>query len=171
MPATLTPEGPLAIPFIGLAKLLAASEQFQEAFEVADAAEALTKIEFPRADFLDILTEPPRLPLAVLFDDDQADWSMNQIGEQEGQIGLSIFLEVPEAYLDNPADQEIWYRNILGNIFLEMRMLANTPDPDGRPYWNLTSIRKYLTPGPCDPSHEPAGTPLFYASAYLLSFI
>ncbi len=169
MQGSLTPSGPLSVPFIGLARLVAASPRFRELCEVDNSTDALAHVFFP---CVDLKADPaPTRPFVIIDDDDMADWEMDNKGSNPGSLVLSFEFEIPDEYTENLQDSDIWFRNTVGDIVLEMLRLADTTDEDGNYLWNMIAIKKFITPTRVNASNDTPGEKPIYAAAYLVSFV
>jgi hypothetical protein len=132
MPNTLTPTGPFSKPFLGAAKLLAASSTFQTTVGAANAAAALNFIHWPR-----ILTPNSLLPIpcALIGFDESCSFHLRTISKATGSLVLALLFAKTTTYT-RPEDILFEYTNQVGLILREMQALANTSGPDGH-YWNL----------------------------------
>lgn len=166
---SLTPSGPLSVPFLGLARLVAACPRFQELCGVDNAADAMPHIFYPCADLK--ADPPPTHPFVIIDDDDMADWEMDNKGSNPGSLVLSFEFELPDEYAENWQDSDIWFRNVIGEIFLEMFRLADTTDGDGNYLWNAIAVKKFITPTRVNASNDTPGQKPYYCAAYLVFFV
>lgn len=145
----VTASGPLAIPFRGLAVLVAASATFRTVVDVDTAAEALDFIFYPG---LDRKANPNKKRPWALITPGQA-WSMDNRNVQSGQLELTF--EFPTTY-DDLGEGLLDFANKAGAIIAEMFALANTSGEGGTVhYWNMVSVSLSTPPKAWTEEDEP----------------
>jgi hypothetical protein len=148
MPITVTPTGPLGLPFPSAATLLAWSSNYQARIGAENAAGAIDTIHYPYLD----LTTPPVAPFAVLTDGDDLQQDMEHATfAQSGGLMLDFYM-LPNStkygglYTD-PRDIILDFRNWLGAVLDDMLTAARNPIPDNSgTFWGLTGWEKSSTP-------------------------
>ena len=174
--ADVVPSGPLSLPFSGCAKLLAASETFRELMTpeghmgTLSESEVLAYIDYPKST-RDGGSQQPQIPLAVISSDDQDQWEMTVQRHSYGTLLLSLLISIPEEYLDDPPNAELYFRNTVGAIFDEMYDVANTPAGDGSVYWNMVLVRQVIAPAECDNVLRPDGVDPYYGGTWEVTYV
>ena len=149
-----TPEGPLSLPFLGLAELLATSARFQEITDAADETEALDFIHYPT---LEIIEDTFEVPLAIITTELDLEMQLWKRGSPSGKLSSGqLLLELlfpADATQANDNDRFLKYINDVGVILRQMLDKANTikPNPSDGYYWNLIQIDQLIAPAKCDP--------------------
>lgn len=174
-PEMVEAEGPASLPFSGLARLLASSAAFRaemsgDAEEDLTESEVLSYIDFPSSTRAGDSGQP-EIPLAVISSDDQDEWMMTNEFHTTGTLLLSFLFAIPEAYVDSPRNAELFFRNLVGQILVEMFTNANTPAGDGSHYWNMIEVRQVIAPAECDRKNLPHGTPPYYGATYEVRWV
>ncbi|QDT95550.1 hypothetical protein [Gimesia aquarii] len=152
---TVTPTGPLSLPFAGAADLLAATPTFQAVCGVASASLARQRIHIPNYDLDKNNNEWP-VPGIIIADDDSNYQSINFNRDQSGSLTVTFCFPENELYVDDLQDQIIDFRNKLGAIQTESLKKANSPNPEstqGHGFLHITNWEKRFTPallGPPD---------------------
>lgn len=139
MPISVSPTGPLGLPFPRLAELLAASATYQTAVGAANAAEALETIQYP---YVDLENDGLALPSACITDEDGNAQEMNRLTEQSGTLGIEFWFPLPVGLTDK-RDIVIDFRNTLGAILEEMLANAKNPNGSGGFYFGMVSWSKH----------------------------
>lgn len=176
----VVPAGPASLPFDGLAKLLASSGTFriemspealgEEPEAIWTEESVLTLIDYPSST-RDGGSARPAIPLAVITSDDGDEWQMTSEFHTTGTLLLSFLFKIPTDYLDDQRNAELHFRNLVGQIFVEMFEKANTPAGDGSQYWNMIEVRQVFAPAECDRKNLPHGTPPYYGATYEVRWV
>lgn len=174
--ADVVPDGPASLQFPGCAKLLAASSALRVILTPEDAGatlsetEVLDYIDYPFSE-RDHLSKHPHVPLVVISSDSMDEWVMTNQFHSYGTLLISFMFPIPEEYLFEPKNAEMYFRNQLSAIFLELFNKANTPAEDGTVYWNLVQLDQVIAPGPCDRKKLPEGIAPFYSAEYQARYV
>ncbi len=145
-------EGPLALPFQGLANLLAGSDRFQEVTGANDVTDALTRfITYPS---LEVLDKEFSVPLAIITTEQDLDWQYTKPGSPQGLMPhgelLLLFMFPEDLTLENEQERFLKFTNDVGVILREMCLAAGQPDEDGEYQWNMIAARQVISPAIAD---------------------
>jgi hypothetical protein len=165
-------DGPCSRPLAGLAMLLAACPTFQAKLDVMNADLALPLVYLGKVDFSK--APIPTRPYAIVTDDDQCSWELDQFFKSAGQVILTFEFPSHPDYDPDSGDALIDYTTAVGLILVEMFERTNTPAPDGTQYWHATKATRLVAPALCDErkfagDNEPGE--LFFESSFLIDWM
>lgn len=169
----VTPTGPLSLPFVAVAELLAATTAWQAICGVSSPAQARQRIHLHDLDPRDPVTgqQPAEnlLPCAVLLDEDGLEHNRARIASGRGELICEFLLPLDTDL--TYSEQCIAFRNQVGSVLMEMLQRARTPDGNGGTYWGLTAWRKLVAPQVLTASESRFGVPDAMWCAFLLEWV
>jgi hypothetical protein len=141
MPLTVTPTGPLSLPYVLLAQLIAASTNYQTwCGNPGNASAAFNTVVWP---YIDLRTTQASVPFALITSSDQLHQSMERgTFAQEGELFLQFF-QLPNPSLTYPGDLLLDFLNNLGAILEDMLNAARNPNGSGGFYFGMTKWRQH----------------------------
>lgn len=169
---TVTATGSMSRPLAGLSTLIAATATFKAKVEASSTAEALPFVHFPKVKFKG--NDPPTRPLAIVTDDDIAQWERSRNGGSAGSLVLTFEFPSHPDYDPDSDDALLDFTNTVGAIIDEALALANTPMPSGEHYWNAIKFTRLIAPALCDErKHSAPNEPgsLYFEVAFLVDWV
>jgi hypothetical protein len=159
-------------PLAGLSALIAATATFQAKVNALTAEAALAAIHYPKVRFTG--DDPPARPLAIVTDDDIAQWERSRNGASAGSLLVTFEFPAHPDYDPDSADALLDFTNTVGAIIDEALTLANTPMPSGEQYWNAIKFTRIISPSLCDERrtaapNEPGS--LYFEVSFLVDWV
>lgn len=140
---------PIDAAYDGLKALIAACPAFQTAVGAANATQALESIFWPDVKRwpTEVGESIPQRPFCLIHENDDCAWSMDvNLVRAVGELYVSFEFPATEADLRSQ-DCLRAFTTLIGQILIEMCVLAGTDSPAGPWYWHITRIEKKATPG------------------------